>query len=290
MTEPYNRYIVDYLPRGKWFAKETYGLEGAFYPVNQFTHQLFDPAVCKSKNRHMNFYLPWTYVSGANGWQAHNVWLAYLYQPDRQFLKQSAYPLVEEMAVFYAGFLDQCGKTSAGKVVYGPTYSPEHRSFGVDDTPCDIAWTRFTLKAAIQGAQTLGCDEDWVKRWQSAMELVPDYPRTPKTTPPVIADVRGGEPIQYNVPVPTLPVFPAGEVTWWSPDVEKAVFARTIETISTTRYNSAIMLAGARARLSLPGTHAWITKTFKERQMPSGYLMLQGDGYGNDTRGNYSEQ
>jgi hypothetical protein len=50
------------------------------------------------------------------------------------------------------------------------------------------------------------------------------------------------------------------------------------------------MLAGARARLSMPGTHAWITKTFKERQMPNGFLMLQGDGFGNDTRGNYSEQ
>ncbi|MFO1492843.1 MAG: hypothetical protein U1F77_20195, partial [Kiritimatiellia bacterium] len=79
LAEPYNRYMVDYLPRGKWFAKETYGLDGAFYPVNQLTHQIFDPAVCKSKNRHMNFYLPWTYVPGANGWQAHNVWLAYLY-------------------------------------------------------------------------------------------------------------------------------------------------------------------------------------------------------------------
>ena len=83
LAEPYNRYMVDYLPRGKWFAKETYGLDGAFYPVNHFTHQIFDPAVCKSKNRHMNFYLPWTYVPGANGWQAHNVWLAYLYHPDR---------------------------------------------------------------------------------------------------------------------------------------------------------------------------------------------------------------
>lgn len=66
--EPYNRYMVDYLPRGKWFAKG-YGLDGAFYPVNQFTHQIFDPAVCTSKYRHMNFYLPWTYVPGANGWQ-----------------------------------------------------------------------------------------------------------------------------------------------------------------------------------------------------------------------------
>jgi len=285
LAEPYNRYLVEYLPRGKWFAKETYGLDGAFYPVNHFTHQINDPSVCKSKNQHMNFYLPWTYVPGANGWQAQNVWFAHLYQPDRNYLQRRAYPLVKAMAIFYANFLDQCRKTPAGKAIYGPTYSPEHRDFGVDDTPCDIAWTRFTLRAAIQGATVLGSDADLVKRWQAALTLTPDYPFTVKLQPPVIADARGGEPIQYNVPVPTLPVFPAGEVNWWSSEEERTVFARTIETIETTGYNSVMMLAGARARLSLPDTRAWILREFKKRQMPNGYLQLLGD-----TRGNYSEQ
>lgn len=285
LAEPYNRYMVDYLPRGKWFAKESYNLEGAFYPVNHFTHQINDPAACKTKNNHMNFCIPWTYVPGANGWQAQNVWLAYLYQPDRKNLQENAYPLVKEMAIFYADFLEHCKQTPEGKAVYGPTYSPEHRDFGTDDTPCDIAWTRFTLKAAIQGATVLACDTELVKRWQAALALVPDYPQTPKTNPPVIADVRSGEPIQYNVPVPVLPVFPAGEITWWSTEAEKAIFGRTVETIQTTGYNSVMVLAGARARLSLPGTHDWITREFQARQMPNGYLMLLGD-----TRGNYSEQ
>ena len=285
LAEPYNRFMVQYLPRGKWFAKETYGLDGAFYPVNHFTHQLNDPDVCKSKNRHMNFYLPWTYVPGANGWQAHNVWLNYLYHPGTEYLKRIAYPLVKEMAVFYADFLEHCGKRPNGKAIYGPTYSPEHRGFGTDDTPCDIAWTRFTLNAAIRGATVLACDSDLVKRWQAALTLVPDYPRTAKTTPPVIADVAGGEPITYNVPVPTMPVFPAGEVNWWSPTEEKEIFARTIQNIKTDGYNSVMMLAGARARLSLPDTHGWIVAEFQRRQMPSGFLMLLGD-----RRGNYSEQ
>ena len=285
LAEPYIRYMVDYLPRGKWFAKETYGLEGAHYPVNHFTHQVNDPSVCKSKNQHMNFYIPWSYAPGANGWQAHNVWLNYLYHPDRDYLQKCAYPVVKQMAIFYAEFLEQCRKTPEGKAVYGPTYSPEHRDFGADDTPCDIAWTRFTLKAAIQGAQTLGGEEAMVKRWQAALALVPDYPVTPKTNPPVIADVRGGEPIQYNVPVPVLPVFPAGEINWWSSEAEKEIFDRTIKSIKTDGYNSNMILAGARARLSLPDTHEWITTTFKKLQMANGFLMLQGD-----RRGNYSEQ
>ncbi len=192
LAEPYNRFMVDYLPRGQWFAKETYGINGAFYPVNHFNHQINDPAACKSKNRHMNFIFPYTYVAGANGWQAHNVWLAYLYHPERDFLKSDAYPIVREMAVFYSDFLEQCARTPEGKAIYGPSYSPEHRSFGVNDTPCDIAFTRFTFKSAIHGAETLGCDEELVKEWKAALEIVPDYPLVPDSNPPIVSDIQGG--------------------------------------------------------------------------------------------------
>jgi alpha-L-fucosidase 2 len=85
-------------------------------------------------------------------------------------------------------------------------------------------------------------------------------------------------------------VFPAGEVNWWSPESEKKMFADTIMSLSWTGYNSSILIAGARARLSLPDTHQWITATFKERQMSNGYLMLIGGGYGKDYSGNFSEQ
>ena len=282
---PYNEFMVDYLPRGKWFARETYGINGVFYPVNHFNHQINDPSVCKSNNKHMNFCWPYTYVLGANGWQAHNLWLGYQYNPDKDYLKRIAYPVLKEMAIFYKEFLCQCKRTPENKAIYGPSYSPEHRGFGENDTPCDIAWTRFTFKAAIQAAQILDCDPELVKRWKDALALVPDYPLVPKSDPPIISDVRGGNKIRFNVTVPVLPVFPVGEVSWWSPEAEKKLFADTIETISWTGYNSTMILAGARARRSMPGTHEWISRTFRQRQMPSGFLQLLGD-----TRGNYSEQ
>jgi hypothetical protein len=238
----------------------------------------------------MNFYFPFSYVPGANGWQAQNVWLAYLYRPDPGFLETDAYPIVREMAIYYANFLERCALAPDGRAVYGPSYSPEHRDYGVSNTPCDIAFTRFTLKAAIQGAETLGRDAALVERWRAALALVPDYPRAPGSDPPVVSDVEGGEPITYNVAVPALPVFPSGDVNWWSPEGQKKLFADTIETMSWTGYNSTMILAGARARLSMPGTYEWITSQFQERQMPNGFLMMLGGGYGRDTSGNFSEQ
>jgi hypothetical protein len=97
--------------------------------------------------------------------------------------------------------------------------------------------------------------------------------------------VRGGEKIGFNVAVPVLPVFPVGDVNWFSPEPEKEAFAHTIETIQWTGYNSVMILAGARARLSMADTHAWVTREFRARQMPGGFLELLGDH-----RGNYTEQ
>lgn len=160
----------------------------------------------------------------------------------------------------------------------------------MNNTPCDIAFTRLTLKAAIQSAEILDRDAELVKEWKGALAMVPDYPIVPGSNPPIISDIEGGQPITYNVAVPVIPVFPAGEVNWWSPEAQKKIFADTIEKLSWTGYNSTMIMAGARARLSMPGTHPWITDAFKQRQMPNGYLMMLGGGYGKDYSGNFSEQ
>ena len=40
----------------------------------------------------------------------------------------------------------------------------------------------------------------------------------------------------------------------------------------------------------MPETYKWITGIFKERQMPNGFFMMLGGGFGHDSRGNFSEQ
>ena len=75
----------------------------------------------------------------------------------------------------------------------------------------------------IHSAETLQRDAELIQGWKAALALVPDYPLVPSSNPPIIAVVAGGEPITYNVAVPVLPVSPAGEVTWWSPEAEKKI-------------------------------------------------------------------
>ena len=59
--EPYVRFLRNYAPRGRWLAKETYGVDGLFLPLNIFgPEHLVAPQNAKSKNARQMCYVPWT--------------------------------------------------------------------------------------------------------------------------------------------------------------------------------------------------------------------------------------
>ena len=81
----------------------------------------------------------------------------------------------------------------------------------------DIAYARFTLKAAITAAGELGRDADLVARFLKAIELLPDYPTAPDGEgKPIVVDWTGCKFRQipkHNLTVPAVPVFPGEQVT-----------------------------------------------------------------------------
>ena len=287
LSEPYERLFLEQLPRGKWFAQQTYGCNGAFWHYDPALHEPPDPAACKSKNGRQMAFNPWSYTLGVAGWIVQNHWLHYKYYPDAGLLATNTYPVLKEVATFYADLADKCraDTNDPGRVVLGPSFSPEHWSFGRDNGTCDIAFGRLALKAAIEGATTLGVDTALVARWQATLAKFPDYPRS-ADNPPVIVDVAGAPPTTYNVAVPALPVFPAGEIHWFSPAADKDIFTRTMTNLSWNGYNSSIILSVARARLSLTNTWSWVKGQLQARSRPNGTLTLaQGD-----LNGNFTEQ
>ncbi len=58
--------------------------------------------------------------------------------------------------------------------------------------------------------------------------------------------------------MPVVAVFPADQVTRFSPAEEKQLFVRTIETVKWTGYNSSTILSVARARMGMPDTWRWV--------------------------------
>lgn len=295
LSEPYDRLIVDYLPRARWLCEQLFEFEGAYIPHVLFAYEP-PPEACQGPTRRQYIHHVWGWTLGVAGFSAQPVWWHYKYEPSRELLETCAYPVVRDIADFQANFIERCERTDDGKIVLAPTVSPEHWGWtkrferNRDCTFC-LGMFRYTFDAAIEGAQTLGRDADKVARWKRAVMLLPDYPLS-GDEPHVVVDVRGAPPIVYNISVPATPVFPGDVVTFWSPESQKELFARTINQLRWNGNNAAIMLSVSRARLSMPDTLPWARDELTARLRPNGTLTLNRNEprFGFNSFGHYTEQ
>lgn len=293
LAEPYDRLIRGYFPRARWLARTIFDMDGAFYPHVLYAYEPTDPSTTRSPGGRQYIHHVWGFTLGVSGFTVQPLWWHYKYQPDRAFLEQTAYPAVRDVAVFYADFIDQCERRD-GRVVLSPSVSPEHWGWTANfernrNCAFDIAMVRYTLQAAIEGATTLGRDEDLVTRLKAALAVLPDYPRT-QAEKPIVVDVQDAPPIEYNITVPTTPVFPGDVVTWQSPAGQRELFTRTLESIRWNGNNSIVMLGVARARMDMPDTLEWMRTEVKARLRPNGTLTLNRLGAGFNDFGHYTEQ
>ena len=277
LADPYVRFLQSYAPRGRWLARETYGVEGLFLPVNIFgPEHLVAPDQAKSRNARQICYVPWSYALGCTGWALQNVWWRYTYAPDRKYL-ESVYPLLRDGAEFYASILEQCRDGELG-----PSYNPEHGPFGTFNNPVDIAYFRFLLATAAEAAGRLKRDAALAERWKRQLARVPAYETTSFEGQAIIADWKGATADsvpEHNVVVPTVPIFPAEQVTWFSPDSEKQLFERTLRWVKFHDFNSHVMINVQRARLSLPEAYTKSREHFTRLLTPNG-LFAGWPGHG----------
>lgn len=295
LSEPYDRLIVNYMPRAKWLCKQLFGFEGAYIPHVLFAYEP-PPEACQGPTRRQYIHHVWGWTLGVAGFSAQPVWWHYKYEPSREFLQQVAYPVVRDIADFQANFIEVCEKTGDGKIVLAPTVSPEHWGWTKRferNRNCSfcLGMFRYIFAAAIEGAQTLGRDADRMARWKKAVILLPDYPLSGDELP-VVVDVQGAPPIGYNISVPATPVFPGDVVTIWSPEAQQELFSRTIGQLRWNGNNAAIMLSVSRARLSMPETLPWVREELTARLRPNGTLTLNRNEprYGFNNFGHYTEQ
>ncbi len=273
-AEPFIDLVNEFHPRARWYARTVFDCEGAVTPHNFWPFEP-DPEQSVSFNKRQLAYMPWSYGIGTAGHIAHILWLHYEYSGDIAYFGEKIYPVIKDYALFYASFIEKC-KSDNGKVVFGPSVDPEHTEYGWNNSPYDIAWAQHTLKAAIQGATDLGVDRDLINRWTASLNKLPDYPVSGDVVK--VGDRESG----YNIITPVVPMFPAEQVSWFSPDDEKELFKRTIRWIES-RYNlnnSVVMLNVARARMSMTD-EAWNdTKTwFKGKEQSNGLFYWKAHGF-----------
>ena len=112
-------------------------------------------------------------------WCCRHLWEHYLYSGDRDFLRETAYPIMKEAAAFLLDFLVE---DEQGRLVTNPSTSPENSFFGPDGQPhrigvgatMDLLIIHELFSACMEAAATLEVEEERWGMWERARQrLVP---------------------------------------------------------------------------------------------------------------------
>jgi len=121
-------------------------------------------------------------------WMSTHLWDHYEYGGDIGFLRERAYPMLRENALFLLDYLTEApaGTPYAGKLVTGPSCSPENKyklpdgkAFNLCMGPTmDLSITRAVLTRLVRAHELLGTsavDTELIARAKAAMERLPAF-------------------------------------------------------------------------------------------------------------------
>lgn len=216
--EPYFQMIEANIPAARAFAREVFGCKGAAWSVASFPMLL---------DRLPQTNLDWDYSMEMTGLVMQPFWLSYLYNMDRRFLEERAYPVIREGAVFYTDYLTL---EKDGLYHIFPCVSSEHIPLQPylkynRDAIAALSMVKFILNASIEAARTLNVDESLVRQWEEIMAHLAPYPTENTPDGQRFVDVAGARLMtMYNIPQPLFPVFYGNDIGLASPqdDIDKA--------------------------------------------------------------------
>jgi alpha-L-fucosidase 2 len=156
--------MIDYMdrlrPNGRKTAKNLYDCRG-WVVHHQSTAWLETAATGKTS---------WGMWPMGAGWCSTHAWEHYLFTLDKGYLKNKAYPIMKEAALFFSDFLFKHPKT--GKLVTGPSMSPENKFIAPDGThqatclapAMDMQIVTHVFNSVLEAATILGDNDELIQK------------------------------------------------------------------------------------------------------------------------------
>ena len=160
--------FIDWLwkcrPAFKSYTKRYFGVDG-----------LNAPGVNTLAGAPMGGWIQYSLGPTVGAWLAHHFYLQWRYSMDKDFLKQKAYPWIQDVAIFF----DQLSVKENGKRRLPLSSSPEYNDNDITawfkhPTNFDLALIKWTYKAAEEMALALGNTAD-AQRWKTIGSEWPDF-------------------------------------------------------------------------------------------------------------------
>ncbi len=219
--EPYVRLLHDIAPQSRKDTHEYFRMRGLRFPhaggidgveLTNGAYALLGVSV------------------GGSGWLAQLLWQVYDYTGDRAYLRDQAYPLLKDVALFYEDYLTWDAK--ANRYVLEPSVHfeallPGFAGWGRNSL-YELTMVRVAFGCALAAAEVLGTDREDQARWQKVLAQLPDFPTDAEKRLWIGfegRDVREFGSHQFSLP----PVFPGELVSLWHGDA--AWRARALATL-----------------------------------------------------------
>jgi hypothetical protein len=252
---PYVELVQRLLPLSRKWARDYYGLRGAYFPHSAYPTEM----------NVMPYPVPtWGWEICETPWSVQSLWWHYLYTRDKAFLAQQGFQPIKQAVLFLVDYLrrpeargDQWGDDcyhifpSAPPELYGltPGFS---KNF---DCIVDQTLTRFVLRAFVQSCQELERQEDESELLAEVRDVLAHLPANPTAGLPegeVFVSVPGElADTVYNVPASTMTVFPGEEHGLHSSGAEYEIAARSLRHQRNEGGNDLVFLNLQAARLGL---------------------------------------
>lgn len=166
-----NMPLFDFLDRlienGKESARENYGASGSFLP---HATDLWAPAWLRSTTAY------WGASFGAGGWMMQHYWNHFLFTQDENFLRDRAFPAIQEVAKFYSDWLIEDPRD--GTLISAPSSSAENRF--INENGDAVALTLGSAKDQqvihevftnyLKAAEILDIENEWTQKISEQLE------------------------------------------------------------------------------------------------------------------------
>lgn len=228
-------------------------------------------------------------------WLATHLWSHYKYTADREYLRNTAYPILRDAALFFSDYM--ATDPATGHLMTGPSISPENgythngKHYCLSMMPTiDRVMVYDIYDACIQSAEILGIDDEFTARLKKDIKLLPPLEAGKdgllKEWP---GDVRRSDP-SHRHSSHILALFPLDQVSFeQQPELAQAC-RKSLESQTSdpawedTEWSTANMLCFYARLKDADAAHGWLQNLFRrfmrENLMtvsPAGVAMAEED-------------
>lgn len=240
----WKQIVMHWLPGAKQNAREMFGMPGIC-----IVHGYLPP-VKPDKYVHTTITLELCFDTMAQLLKP--AWDEWDYGGDIEYLRKECYPLMREMAIFYAAYAK---KGDDGYYHIIPCMEPERWGFYAEfarnkDIISSLCMFRWGLNRTAEASEILGVDADLRKKWREVADNLAPYPTWDTPGGPVFCAIKGVQP--QHIPgdhfceAAEYPTLLSDEINLDSPKEQRDMMERTARVLEKAESSEqALILLGA---------------------------------------------